>query len=147
VIRDNVYIKKRGELLITTVKENIFNFYPYSQFKDARLTIQLIINTLDMLYKINTVFNINNISRLVIDWMLSINNDRMELEGKYSDAIKNSDLFFLRMDINVFNIDFNIKEKYSEKKLINLYIIVLLVLLENISFNTYIYFINRFKNK
>lgn len=147
MIQESFYIKKQGELLITLVRENIFNFYPYSQFKDGKLTIQLIINTFDTLYNIITDFSLNNISRLVIDWMLELNNKRMINEEKYSEVIKKSDLFFLRMDINVFNIDFNIKEKYSEKKLINLYIIVLLVLLENMSFNTFIYFINRFNNK
>lgn len=65
----------------------------------------------------------------IIDWMLNINNSRLDLEKKYSSRIQQADLFFLRTDNNVFNIDYNIKKKNIQLKIVNITIIIILVIL------------------
>lgn len=136
---------KKNGYIITELSSDIFSFSPYNKFQQARITILLIINSFTSLYKIPNNFLLNNISRLIIDWFLFLDNKRFDLETKYSSMIKTTDLFFIRADTTLFDIDFNIKQKYMEKKIINLYTVVLIVTFLCSSFNIFIQFIDNKK--
>lgn len=134
-IQEGDYLKNKGEMVITLVKTNIFSTYPYNQFTNASITFNYIIHLYDMIFKSYNIDNINNIAKLTIDYFIQLNNKRLEYEKKYQSIINTTNLFFIRTNSNLFNINFNIKEKFIEKKILNLYIIITIITFITSSFN------------
>ncbi|CCU55665.1 RAP94 RNA pol assoc protein [Choristoneura biennis entomopoxvirus] len=127
------YIQSKGEIIITTNKENIFQYDTYSSLINAELFLTDIIGIYDDIFNTNRMDDFNNISRIIIDLFININTNRLEYQDKYRKQLSMSELFFIRLSNNLFISVYNEKEQYSEKRQINMFIIfgICLVLLSN----------------
>ncbi|AAG02760.1 putative RNA polymerase associated transcriptional specificity factor [Betaentomopoxvirus amoorei] len=127
------YIQSKGEIIITTNKENIFQYETYSRLVNAELFLTDIIGIYDDIFNTNRMDDFNNISRIIIDFFIDINTNRLEYQDKYKKQISNSKLFFIRLSNNLFIAVYNEKEQYAEERQLNMFIIfgISLLLLSN----------------
>ncbi|CCU56277.1 RAP94 RNA pol assoc protein [Mythimna separata entomopoxvirus 'L'] len=127
------YIQSKGEIIITTNRENIFQNETYSRLINAELFLTDIISVFDDIFDTNRMDDFNNISRIIIDVFININTNRLEYQDKFRKQISISRLFFIRLSNNLFIAVYNEKEQYAEERQINMFIIfgICLILLCN----------------
>lgn len=127
------YIQSRGEIIITTSKDSIFQYETYSGLINAELFLTEIIGIYDDIFNTNRMDDFNNIARIIIDFFIDINKNRLKYQEKYKQRLSQSKLFFIRLTNNLFISFYNEKEQYAEERQINMFIIIgiCLILLSN----------------
>lgn len=121
-ILDVIYIDKNK--YITIINDDIFSYPLYNRFVNIKYFFEEFLYNFDYYFKINIIHSIFNITKLSVDNLVTINHNRLNLESQYNQEIKNNIIFLLRITNNFFNLEYDEKEKYYDKKKINLYLII-----------------------
>lgn len=132
-IIQQTFIKNKSDFIQTITVENIFKHDEYNRFIDIRTYMMMLLDNFDNIFKTSKLSAMNNITRLLVDFYIDISENRLIYEKKFSNEVKNGDIFILRLSQTFFIYD--AKEFYFEKKLINMTIINLMTILINIGLN------------
>ncbi|BAO49510.1 putative RNA polymerase associated transcriptional specificity factor [Alphaentomopoxvirus acuprea] len=140
------YLQSRGEIIIISNIDNIFQYETYSKLINAEIFLSDIISIYDDIFKTNRISEFNNVSRLIIDFFIHINTNRLEYQDKYKDELGKSKLFFIRLTNNIFIASFHEKEQYKEERYLNMFIIIVICLILDSNFNELINIIRNNRN-
>lgn len=142
---DQVFLEKNGEVIISNNKINIFDYDIYNTFIDANNYLTNIIIVFDNLFNTTQMLEFNNNCRLILDFLININTNRLYYENIYKDEIKNSYLFVIRLNNKIFSLQYNIQELYMEEIYLNLHIIICISLILTCNFNNLFNIIHKYK--
>jgi hypothetical protein len=143
---EQVFLQKNGEVIITSNKINIFDYTTYNSFINASNYLTNVIIIFDNLFNTTHILEYNNCCRLIIDFLIHINNDRLEYENIYKNQIRNTYLFILRLNNKIFSYQSSTAELYEKEISLNLNIIICITLIMMCNFNNLFNIINKFKN-
>jgi hypothetical protein len=142
---DQVFLEKNGEVIITNNKINIFEYATYNTFIDANNYLTNIMIIFDNLFNTSQMTEFNNNCRLILDFLISINTNRLNYENTYKDDIRNSYLFIIRLNNKIFSLQYNIQELYGEEIYLNLNIIICITLILTCTFNNLFSIMKKYK--
>lgn len=142
---DQVFLEKNGEVIITNNKINIFEYATYNTFIDANNYLTNIMIIFDNLFNTSQMTEFNNNCRLILDFLIDINTNRLHYENIYKNEIKNSYLFIIRLNNKIFSLQYNIGELYGEEIYLNLNIIICISLILTCTFNNLFSIMKKYK--
>ncbi|AAC97801.1 ORF MSV119 putative RNA polymerase associated vaccinia RAP94 homolog (vaccinia H4L), similar to SW:P33067 [Melanoplus sanguinipes entomopoxvirus] len=137
------YIQSHGYMIITTHKDNIFQYETYGKLTNAELFLSDYLSIYDSIFNTNVMDDFNNTARLIIDYMIHINNNRLMYQEEYKHEIDTSGLFFVRLTNNIFMSEYNEKEQFREQRMINIMIVIIITLVLVNNFNELIGIVKR----
>lgn len=115
---------------------NILDFPPYNNIFNSKYYFENFFFLFNNYTKINFINNTDYIIKISLDNFIYISSNRLELEYKYKEDINNNNIFFIRFSNNFFEIDLE-KEKYSEKKTVFTYFLIIMILCSFLTIKEY----------
>lgn len=115
---------------------NILDYPPYNSIFNLKYYFENFFFLFNNYTKISFINNTEYITKISVDNFIHISSNRLELEYKYRQNILNNDIFFIRFANNFFEIDLE-KEKFTEKKTVFSYFLIIMVLCSFLTIKDY----------